>query len=405
MKSRRKKRNKSELESLQKRFLELRERKPSHRFLEDVKQLRVVKGKPVSQMFPEILDDWLYELNCGYEPDDFNAGACWMAWWSCPKGDDHVYAQVIASHVRAYRDESKEDGCPFCAGLLPSKTNNLQNLFPELVDEWDAKRNGRGADLIVALSCEQAWWICTKNKKHRWQTAIVNRTSSGSGCPHCLYEWTDLKDYKRGWKEFFWERNKGVDPHKLPTEAKVWWKCSKADDHVWRSSFYRTQGVRCPFCRGIRASSTNNLTMRKDLLSQFHPTKNKGVKPEQLNLNTHRRVWWQCNAAPDHEWQTMVVLRVQRDQGCPYCKNRKLAYSNSLAGLYPKVARDWHPTANKPLKPDKVLAATTRRVWWLGKCGHEWQQAIRSRTLSGHGCTVCWRQLRSKRMSSINKKR
>ena len=32
-----------------------------------------------------------------------------------------------------------------------------------------------------------------------------------------------------------------------------------------------------------------------------------------------------------------------------------------------------------------------KKIWWLGKCGHEWQAAVYSRS-SGTGCPVCWRE-------------
>ncbi|MFE5896902.1 zinc-ribbon domain-containing protein [Streptomyces sp. NPDC056488] len=60
----------------------------------------------------------------------------------------------------------------------------------------------------------------------------------------------------------------------------------------------------------------------------------------------------------------------------------------SLASKAPLVALEWHPTLNGDLTPDLVAAGTGRKVWWLGRCGHQWEAAVQSRS-SGCGCPYC----------------
>lgn len=48
----------------------------------------------------------------------------------------------------------------------------------------------------------------------------------------------------------------------------------------------------------------------------------------------------------------------------------------------------WHPSRNGALTPDAVAAGSSRKVWWLGPCGHEWQAAVHSRS-RGCGCPYC----------------
>ncbi|MGW0902894.1 zinc-ribbon domain-containing protein [Streptomyces sp. NPDC002853] len=52
------------------------------------------------------------------------------------------------------------------------------------------------------------------------------------------------------------------------------------------------------------------------------------------------------------------------------------------------MAEEWHPTRNGNLTPDLVTSGTSRKAWWLGSCGHEWQATIYSRS-SGCGCPYC----------------
>ena len=38
------------------------------------------------------------------------------------------------------------------------------------------------------------------------------------------------------------------------SSKKVWWKCDKGDDHVWKVSVnYRNQGKNCPVCENLKS--------------------------------------------------------------------------------------------------------------------------------------------------------
>lgn len=62
--------------------------------------------------------------------------------------------------------------------------------------------------------------------------------------------------------------------------------------------------------------------------------------------------------------------------------------SVSLAEANPELAKEWHPTKNEGLAPCDVSYGSQRKVWWLGKCGHEWEASVARRN-HGSGCPVC----------------
>ena len=117
-----------------------------------------------------------------------------------------------------------------------------------------------------------AWFKCS-TCGHIWQTEIKTRTIGKAGCPMCnVGETTDLRDFPSALAQFDVKKNKHVDPHLLPFSKEVWWSCERAKDHVWFTTFNRKGTTRCPFCRGVKASSTNNLTLfKRNLLSDNHP--------------------------------------------------------------------------------------------------------------------------------------
>lgn len=61
---------------------------------------------------------------------------------------------------------------------------------------------------------------------------------------------------------------------------------------------------------------------------------------------------------------------------------------NDLATVNPNLAAEWHPSKNGSLLPSQTTAGSNKKVWWLGKCGHEWEREICERS-KGHGCPVC----------------
>ena len=63
-------------------------------------------------------------------------------------------------------------------------------------------------------------------------------------------------------------------------------------------------------------------------------------------------------------------------------------YDESLLITHPEIAAEWSEK-NYPLKPSDVTAGCHERVWWKGKCGHEWKTGIGNRTFRNTGCPYC----------------
>ena len=136
--------------------------------------------------------------------------------------------------------------------------------------------------------------------------------------------------------------------------------------------------------------------VRPDIAEQWHPYKNSSIKlnPSSVLPTSGRRVWWKCSRGNDHEWITDIYSRAISGIGCPFCANKRVSETNSLANLFPEIASEWHPTKNLPLTPDKVVAGTHKRVWW--KCprseDHVYRNSVAHRTERGQGCPKCSRQ-------------
>jgi hypothetical protein len=129
------------------------------------------------------------------------------------------------------------------------------------------------------------------------------------------------------------------------------------------------------------------------LAATWHPTKNGGLRPEDVGAGAGQEIWWQCDRGPDHDWPAQVRSRSIGGSGCPYCAHRKVAPSDSLAATHPEVAAQWHATKNGDLKPTEVTYGSQRKVWW--QCpkakSHTWLAKVQSRTSMLSGCPKCAR--------------
>jgi hypothetical protein len=96
-------------------------------------------------------------------------------------------------------------GCPFCnTSKRVGVSNCLRTDRPDLVEEWDYKKDGElTPDNVSRRSEKCVWWKCKRG--HSWKTSVFNRNNKyieyRSNCPKCkmsygermieyfLYEW------------------------------------------------------------------------------------------------------------------------------------------------------------------------------------------------------------------------
>ncbi len=176
----------------------------------------------------------------------------------------------------------------------------------------------------------------------------------------------------------------------------AWWKCARGDDHRFQRVIHRSRRrgswTGCPFCAGRLVSTTNSLSaVAPEVAVQWHPKKNGARTPKDIVSGSSQQVWWKCPRGRDHEWRATVAGRTgPKRLGCPFCANRRLSKTNSLAAVAPRIARQWHPTKNGKLRPADLVAGSNRFVWWRCKKGpdHVWRQSLAAR-MSGHNCPFC----------------
>ena len=113
--------------------------------------------------------------------------------------------------------------------------------------------------------------------------------------------------------------------------------------------------------------------------------KNLPLTPEDITFGSNKKVWWR--GACGHEWQTSVKARSNGEK-CPICSGaRVIAGINDLATLEPLLVKQW--SKKNKIKPTEVSIGSHKKVIWRCEKGHEWEAAVKSRTINRTGCPYC----------------
>ena len=355
----------------------------------------IVPSNSLPMTHPELMREWHPTLNGELDPSKLGAGMTKKVWWKCPKGKDHEWKAPIIRRTR-----EKRIGCPICAGKKVVPSTSLATTHPDVAAQWHPTMNGAlHPDEILAGSTKRVWWKCTKGEDHFWRASPNSRTNNNSGCPVCSGHKVVRSNslafcYPEIAAQWIFEKNGKSTPETIlaTSRRKFWWKCENGHDHVWKTDVYsRTNGRSiCPICSNKKTVLSNSMhTTHPKLAAEWHPTRNGSLTPEDVVAGSGRRVWWQCLKDSSHEWEVRCSDRLKSGSDCPFCTNKAVHQSNSLATVMPDIAKQWHPTKNGKMTPADVVFGSMYRAWW--QCdknpGHEWRTTVVARHRSS--CPYC----------------
>lgn len=283
--------------------------------------------------FPKLMIDWSYELNPDMDPANISYGSEKVITWKC-----HKCSSTWKCKVKS-RKKGEVTGCPICRSRnrigkivyrgSASDGNNIVAKCPELLNEWDYKKNlNIDPHTITPNSNKRVWWIC-KDCNGSWKTVVEGRTR-GTKCPYCSGHKvrTGVNDLKTLFpelaEEWDYDNNGKLRPENvLPFGNKrINWIC-KTCGGKWDAILHsRAKGAGCPYCSGRRVlKGLNDLaTIRPDLIEEWNYAKNGDLLPEMVSARSKLSVGWKCLRC-DFEWTAAISSRVD-GAGCRVCKRR-----------------------------------------------------------------------------------
>ena len=134
-----------------------------------------------------------------------------------------------------------------------------------------------------------------------------------------------LSEYPELISEWHPKKNGELKPEDFTygSDEKVWWLCPKDHDYyavIKNRTNKRPRG--CPYCSGRKVNSENNLKfLFPKIADEWHPTKNKELKPEDFTYGSNEKVWWLC--PKNHDYYSVIATRTsKKPSGCPFCSNQ-----------------------------------------------------------------------------------
>ena len=269
----------------------------------------IVRSNSLGTLKPELAAQWHPTKNGDLTVYDVSPRSSKRVWWKCPKGDDHEFHRNTNQRQKA-NGEVRE--CPICTNLMTVTSNCLETTHPELAAQWHPTKNGdlTPLNINIGYTKKKIWWKCPKGDDHIWNTKI--QTKESKICPMC--HTITRKEYEN--VELHKTKNEGVNLKMIfdGSVKKVWWQCKKNKNHIWLKSpskQLRNKKNVCPLCKLL-------VSLRPDLIEQWHPTLNSHLDPYTISAHRNIRVYWKCPKGHDHIWSTMLFSRVE-GSGCPYC--------------------------------------------------------------------------------------
>ncbi len=345
---------------------------------------KACKDNCLATQNPELAKEWHPKKNKKLTSADVVPGSNKTAWWKCQYG--HEWQASVNTRNRGH-------GCPVCAGSIPSKSNNLQTVYPNLAKEWHPNKNAPLKPSQVAPSAaKKVWWKC--NYGHAWQ-ATINSRAGGRGCPFChaqssipeIRAYSELKFLFKG--TIHRKKIDGIEIDifipslKIGIEVDGWyWHKNKLKMDKQKNELLETKGIALIRFRENKLKKISELDIKYK----------KGIEVQDIKklLGSIQRL-----APMDDDLPANISGYLKTNK----LENEKLFYKllstlpgplpgRSLAENNPELKEEWHYKKNRSLKPENISARSGKKVWWRCKKKHEWQAAVSWRT-DGSKCPYC----------------
>lgn len=321
--------------------------------------------KLVMSGYTEELDIWIPSMNIGIEYD----GEFYHASRIAKDREKDRVAQLAG--VRLIRiiegRENKVEADRIYIDVHHGKKGNIENAITYVV--------GLLANRTIELNIDDD----TSEIMSLYKRAIEQKSLLAK-FPNLASEWD-------------FGRNATLRPENVSfgSTRKVWWKCKFG--HEWIASINSRTNTRlksgCPYCSGKKDLARFNdlATALPSLSAEWDYVNNGPIKPTDVTRGSRKSIWWVCRKCGS-SYKSSVANRA-KGSGCPVCCGKQVvAGLNDLASTNPQLAAEWNYDKNGSLKPEEVTANSHETIWWLGKCGHEWQAKISNRN-NGKGCPYC----------------
>ena len=324
---------------------------------------------------PKLLKKYDFEKNKNIDINTLTARSSRKIWWKCPKCGRSWFATI------ASQNDKIPHGCPYCVDhtVLPVKgQNDLLSQYPDIVAKyWDYDKNKIKPDEVTCKSSRKVWWHCSVG--HKWQAAVGNKVN-GSGCPKC-----NIENVNSFCEQAFYFYIKQVFPDAINSDQHIGMELDiyipskkvaiEYDGQPWHKT---KRKYKLDLKKNILCLN-NNITLiriREPKLKELPNCIIFNREDTETNLSLDKVI------IETLQYLNVSSIHVDTAKDAPDILSQyaQKKYKNSLAYLYPNIAKEWDYAKNGKLTPDKVNKASRFKVWWKCPKGHEYQMSVSDRT-------------------------
>lgn len=348
----------------------------------------LVPGKnDLTTKYPEIAEEWCYELN-NCKPTDVFPHTKDKFVWTCRNCKSNYSASPNS------RCRENGTGCPFCSGRKPIYGQNdfetycKKNDLLYLLDEWNDERSPR--DFTYSSGDDTVKWKCKYG--HQWSAPIYSRIA-GNGCNQCSHKG---KSFPEVIISYYLENKFGMDVIRN----------HKIDDNMEYDIFLPNYNIAIEYdgvayhkkrydndLKKNKLSIKNGITLIR--IREMGLKKLKGAiciksgyyKHDYLYMNdVMKQLQQHLNILLDKTFN--FVFDIKKD--LIKIKNYEEKYNkdNSLGHLYPQYVKFWDKNKNGNITPYMISKGEETKYYWICEFGHSFKASpyyIRQ----GHWCKEC----------------
>ena len=353
---------------------------------------KLVKGKNDFESWcltnnPNILKEYDFEKN-NIKPFEVAKGSHRLLFFKCSECGTNFSRQPH------YFQKNGFNGCPKCwirrrgesRRKTATKKNNFLLTYPGLAEEWSNKNLINSSDVSFNNN-KKFWWKCSRCG-NEWEASISNRIK-GTGCPKCksIFHTSFPEQAIFYYVKKYFHDAINSDKH-LGLELDVYIPSRKVaieyDGEMWHQDKEKDE-------------KKNLLCYKNNILLIRVRERNCWFWPENEFLRLIP-----CESGNQTEITKSIVqilnilgiydvdVNIERDRNIILSNYLDSREDNSLLSKFPEIAKEWHPTKNLPLTPNKIDYGSGLDVFWIcSKCGYEFSMTVNSRTCKGSGCPAC----------------
>lgn len=343
-----------------------------------------IRQEKIFNAYPEFADELDDELNTYDEIKQYTCGSLKEVHWKCNYG--HKYIKSISNKIKGRE-------CPICLNKTVLKGyNDLEtwcksNNKVDILQDWDYENNSIKPDELVCGSHAMVNFKCHVCG-HKWSTVLYSRTKQNTDCPNCkrraktsFPEQAIYFYIKKYFGDSISGDRKALDGKELDIyipskklgieyDGDPWHKDRKID--IIKEKLCKEKNIQLIRIRESKSDHSNceNIYVYKyQNWNELNDIIGKILK--KINV-------------------TNPVVNIEKDEYNIKEQFYSILKDNSLAELYPDIAKEWHPTKNGNITPEQISSETHDSYYWIcSECGREYKAMVKNRVRVGSGCKKC----------------